>query len=216
MVNLIFPEINLDQVKGVLLDLDNTLYHYEPCHKQALNTCFKSYDWPIDYDSFKKMYRKKRLDVTQRLTPSGACRSRLFAFQALIEELNIQRNFTLALDMDTIYWKTFLNSMLIDPGASELIRLAKKQHIKLCVVTDMLASIQIQKLAKLNLDSTIDYLVTSEEIGQEKPSPKMFTAALKKLKLQPKDVIMIGDSYDKDISGAEAIGIKGYKVGVPE
>ena len=37
MEKLIFPEINLSGVKGVLLDIDNTIYHYESCHNYALN-----------------------------------------------------------------------------------------------------------------------------------------------------------------------------------
>ena len=37
MGNLIFPEINLIGVKGVLLDIDNTIYHYRSCHNYALD-----------------------------------------------------------------------------------------------------------------------------------------------------------------------------------
>ena len=37
MGKLIFPEINLNGVKGVLLDIDNTIYHYDSCHVYAFN-----------------------------------------------------------------------------------------------------------------------------------------------------------------------------------
>jgi len=42
----------------------------------------------------------------------------------------------------------------------------------------------------------------------------MFKTALKKLKLKPNEVIMIGDSESKDIKGAEALGIRPYKISI--
>jgi putative hydrolase of the HAD superfamily len=49
-------------------------------------------------------------------------------------------------------------------------------------------------------------------VGIEKPNKKMFQSALEKLRLSTDQVIMIGDSIDKDISGAEEMGIKSYLV----
>ena len=56
----------------------------------------------------------------------------------------------------------------------------------------------------------IDIIVTSEEVGIEKPSTQMFYTILQKLNLNPCDVIMIGDNYDKDIIGAINANILGY------
>ena len=41
MEKLIFPKIPFNEFKGVLLDIDNTIYHYESCHKLALNSLLK-------------------------------------------------------------------------------------------------------------------------------------------------------------------------------
>ena len=49
--------------------------------------------------------------------------------------------------------------------------------------------------------------MTSEEAGKEKPDKKMFTLAMEKLNLFPEQIIMIGDSFQKDVKGAEAVGI---------
>ena len=81
---------------------------------------------------------------------------------------------------------------------------------KTCILTDLTSHIQHRKILKLGLQAYIDYIVTSEEVGADKPSEMMFKAALKKMSLQPHEVCMIGDSFEKDIIGANNYGIFGF------
>ena len=67
-----------------------------------------------------------------------------------------------------------------------------------------------KKILKLDLEEYIDFLVTSEEVGHEKPNKKIFEKALKKINLQNDQVVMIGDSMAKDIEGAKSLKIDSY------
>jgi len=211
-----FPTINPVATKAVLLDLDNTLYRYEPCHQHALRQSFllfeKRSNSSIDMDKFAVLYRKHRNLVTKRLSPYAACRSRLFAFLHLLEEMKISSAFNLALDLESQYWKTFIGNLKITVLAESFLLDCKSKGMKLCIVSDMTASIQIRKIQQLGIREIIDYLVTSEEAGREKPFPDMFKLALKKMQLSPGEVIMIGDSKEKDVRGAQALGIKSFHV----
>lgn len=211
-----FPNINLNNVKGVLLDLDNTLYSYDICHMAAIQECYSRYKNNISpslsFTDFHNIYRQKRDLVTKRLSPSGACRSRMFAFQAMFEEIKLEKGFEIAQQYDEVYWDTLISKISLEQDASIFLQQCKDLEIDICIVTDMIANIQIKKLQKLGIVSNIKYLVTSEEVGAEKPDPRMFQACLNKLNLSPQEVIMIGDSENKDIKGAEAMGIKSYKV----
>ncbi len=53
----------------------------------------------------------------------------------------------------------------------------------------------------------IHHIVTAQEAGVEKPHPRMFELALQKLQMQPHEVVMVGDSHERDIAGAQAMGI---------
>ena len=77
----------------------------------------------------------------------------------------------------------------------------------IAIVSDMTTHIQLRKLKKLKITKYIDYLVTSEEAGSEKPHSIMFLLALNKLRLKPEEVIMVGDSLISDIEGANSVGI---------
>jgi HAD superfamily hydrolase (TIGR01549 family) len=55
----------------------------------------------------------------------------------------------------------------------------------------------------------VDAWVSSGVHGKVKPSPSIFRAVLELLEVAPSEAVMIGDSPEDDVAGAEAIGIRG-------
>ena len=56
----------------------------------------------------------------------------------------------------------------------------------------------------------MDCVVGSREFGRTKPHPEIFRHALALLDVRPGDAAMIGDSYEDDIEGARALGMKAF------
>jgi FMN hydrolase / 5-amino-6-(5-phospho-D-ribitylamino)uracil phosphatase len=54
----------------------------------------------------------------------------------------------------------------------------------------------------------VDAWISSGVHGKVKPSPTIFQAALELLGVEPAAAVMIGDSPDDDVAGAEAIGMR--------
>jgi putative hydrolase of the HAD superfamily len=54
----------------------------------------------------------------------------------------------------------------------------------------------------------VEAIVGSKEHGRVKPHASIFFAALRALDVDPDEVAMVGDSYEDDIEGARAIGIR--------
>lgn len=219
MESLVFPKISLNKIKGVLIDIDNTLYSYDFAHQAALKITYgtlikEKVLLDTSFAEFCEKYRKKRNEVTKRLKAQGACRSRLFAFQALFEEMQIPQAFNRALSYENLYWETLIKNAKLNSGAHQFLKKCHIQNVSICAISDMQAHFQIQKLQKLEIDRLIDYLVTSEEVGEEKPSSIIFETALRKLNLSASEVVMVGDSIEKDIKGAENMGIKAFQVQV--
>lgn len=50
------------------------------------------------------------------------------------------------------------------------------------------------------------YVIDSAEVGVRKPDPEIYKLALEKMQLQPADVTVIGDSYQRDIAPALSLG----------
>ncbi len=191
--------------KGILLDIDNTLYDYDNSHKIALNRVitFLKEKFFLSEKELNEAYTKARNLVQIELGHTAASHNRLLYFQKMLELLEANP-LIYGLIVYDLYWDTFLASMKPFNGIYEFL---EKYKNRICFVTDLTAHIQHRKIKELKLDQYSFLMVTSEEAGREKPHPYMFMAALKKMNLNADEVCMIGDSFNKDIVGASNLGI---------
>ena len=98
--------------------------------------------------------------------------------------------------------------MVLFDGAEDLLRKLHEKKIPLAICSDLTTAIQLRKLERLGIAQYFSAIVTSEEVGIEKPDKKMFTQVAYKLKIAPSNLLMIGDDYSKDIIGARDFGLK--------
>jgi putative hydrolase of the HAD superfamily len=78
---------------------------------------------------------------------------------------------------------------------------------RLAVVTDGLNVKQWEKLIRLGLSDLFHTVVIAGQDIQPKPSPQPFIAAANQFNLRPEECIVVGDRPDKDIAGAKRAGM---------
>ncbi len=61
----------------------------------------------------------------------------------------------------------------------------------------------------LGLSAWLQVMVTSQEVGFNKPHPEIFQAALKQAGVKPEEAIYVGDQYKIDVLGANGVGMVG-------
>ena len=91
-------------------------------------------------------------------------------------------------------------------GAEELVRYLATKY-PLTVVTNGFIEVQYEKFDKSGLRDCFSHIVLSEEVGCQKPNPRIFEEALRMNGLPAEDVLMVGDSWYSDIQGAINAGI---------
>ena len=79
---------------------------------------------------------------------------------------------------------------------------------KLHIITNGFEEVQHKKLKNSGIDCYFSTVTTSEEVGLKKPNPKVFLTALNKANSLPAQSVMIGDSLEADILGANNIGMQ--------
>jgi putative hydrolase of the HAD superfamily len=84
--------------------------------------------------------------------------------------------------------------------------------LKLGVITNGLAVKQWEKIIRLGLQHFFHAVVISEEAGVEKPNEKIFAKAAAKIKVNPRECMMVGDRLDQDIPGAKKAGFATVQV----
>ena len=202
MIKEKFNKTNLKKPKAIFFDTDNTLYEYYPANKAAEEAvCKKAKNLlGIEKIEFIKIYEKAKYEVKNNLKETASSHSRLLYFQRMIELLGYKAQLLLALDFEQTFWRTFLVNAPLFPGLKETLVYFKEINIPIAVVTDLTSHIQLRKLTYFGLEDMFDAVVTSEEVGIDKPNKKNFVLALKKLDLSTKDYFwMIGDNPYSDI-----------------
>ena len=195
--------------KGILLDLDNTLYNYDKSHQVAQKVLFSKISklFDLSFTEINDFYNKSRSQIHSELNGTASSHNRLLYIQRLLELAGLN-SLEKSLELYDLYWDSFIENIEVYEGVYNFLE-SLSSH-KICLLTDLTADIQFKKVVKLKLDKYIEFMVTSEEAGIEKPNSKMFSMALNKIGLDYSDVCMIGDNFDKDIMGACNLGIKSF------
>ena len=196
-------------IKAVILDLDDTLYAFEPLHEEAMErVCdYACKELGITAQQFEDAYAFGKNETKRMLGDVASSHNRVLYCQKALEYLGVGV-VPMSLRMYDIYWGTILERMCLRDGAKEFLGRMHEQGVKVLICTDLTVHIQHRKIETLGIENDIDYLVTSEEAGREKPSLEIFTFCLEKLGLSAEEVCCIGDSPVRDVEGARAAGIQ--------
>lgn len=93
------------------------------------------------------------------------------------------------------------------PGAVELVaRLSAA--VPVALVTNGPPDIQWLKIEQAGIGSHLSAVVISGETGVGKPDPASFGRALELLDVSPEHAVMVGDSWERDVTGALAVGMR--------
>lgn len=104
------------------------------------------------------------------------------------------------------------------PKTADILIYLKSKGYRLGVISNGLTIKQWEKLIRLNLHHFFDEIITSEEVGFEKPNKAIFEEALDKMNCKAEKSIMVGNKYEVDVVGAIDAGMSAILVNstIPE
>lgn len=194
---------------GIILDLDNTLYNYNFLEKKCMDNLILEVErrYKINSQIFLKNLEIAKKELKHEIPNTASSHNRFIYFKKCCEKLNLKNNDVLTLN--EIYWNFFLENIELNEGVLNFLIFMKKENKKIIILTDFQTEYQYKKLEKLGLLDLFDFIITSEEVGIEKPSKKMFQEVLNLTGIEREKLIMIGDNYLKDIEGCMNSNIYG-------
>ena len=86
----------------------------------------------------------------------------------------------------------------------EVLRELKK-HYPMVLVSNFYGNIAVV-LREFGFEGLFDHIIESAVVGVRKPDPQIFTLGVEALGLKPEEVVVVGDSMDKDIIPAQKAG----------
>lgn len=196
-------------IRAVIFDIDGTLYDYESANKEAMKAVSEYAAAQFGWEAARFPAENKAMMkvLGGLLNGTAASHNRLIRYQNILEKHSLPLH-PHALKMHALYWDTLLRRMRMSPGADRVMEELRKRGVRIGIGTDMTARIQFVKLERLGLLPLVDFLVTSEEAGAEKPDGKLFRRCAEKADAAPAECLFVGDSPEKDYRGAKATGMQ--------
>ena len=197
-----------EAIKTVIFDIDNTLYDFTYSNNIALNKLreYTKENFSWTYEEFDAKHVKVQEDIYSLMGHNGICRDRILRYKWMLEESSLPLHH--AARMYELYWNTMLDTLRPYDGARDVMKAVKDMGLSVGIGTDMTVYIQVLKLERMNMMQYVDFMITSEEAGEEKPSPAFFDMCIKKAKCSPGECLFVGDSLSKDYVGAVSAGMK--------
>jgi putative hydrolase of the HAD superfamily len=196
---------------AVLFDLDDTLFDHRACTREALREVQRRYAalGARPFGEFEAAHalllEALHLDVLAgRLSIEAARQKR---FESLLEQAGEPAAPALASQVAATYRQCYIRHRQAVPGALDLLR-ALHGHVALGVVTNNVASEQLEKIETCGMAPWLDAVIISEQVGVAKPDPRIFALALDRLGVAPDAAVMVGDNWAIDVVGARAAGLR--------
>ena len=189
-------------IKGVVFDLDNTLLDFMQMKEFAVKAAVKGMieagllvDEDQSYKEIIAIYEEFGWENQQ-------------VFDVFIEkQVGYVEHKFLAAGI-VAYRRAREANLMAYPNVNKTLMALTKAGIKLGVVSDAPSREAWLRIYYLNLYHFFDVVITFDDSGERKPSAVPFKMSLEALQLEPRETIMVGDWPERDVVGAQQIGMK--------
>ncbi|MCW4055537.1 MAG: HAD family hydrolase [Candidatus Bathyarchaeota archaeon] len=205
-------------IKAVLFDMGNTLIKYDlGSPEEVFQRVLASLGVHRSLDELKKAFvsAEKEAKNLSLLSSFGKveCEEYWIRWDSLVlKHLGIAENCGLA-KMVSTEWIDFVDCTLYPEVKAVLLEL-KQRGLRIGLISNAYEEEIHSILKKADLEpATFDIIVGVDTIREAKPDPHIFKYAISRLEVQPEEALLVGDSVDVDLKGAETAGLHALLIG---
>ena len=192
-------------IKVLMFDVDNTLLDFGKCSEMSIRKAFSEAGLPLD-SNVLKVFPEINEILWNRVEEKTLTVEELWKIRwnIIFERLNIDYD---GVKFEKIFHVYLSKSHVPMQGAKSLLETAKGKY-RMFIASNAPKGQQEYRLSKENMLCCFERLFVSGDIGVFKPSKEFFDICIKSINVPKKEIMMIGDSYTADITGAYNAGIK--------
>lgn len=195
--------------RAIIFDFDNTLEEWLPFEEEVERQCSRelSDKYGIPAEEFQRAFDTIKVSyLRQRAIPQDYGRDVWFS-EALahfkVYDVDIK-------PLVEHYWELLTARVRLFPGTKELLdRL--RPRFRLGLLSDGDGKERHWKEARIKrvgLDGAFHAVVTSNDIGANKPHPRCFIETARQLGVRPEECFMVGDNPPIDLAMAKELGME--------
>lgn len=188
-------------IKGYIFDYGGTLDTGGHHWGKVIWHAYERQQVPVSEAQFREAYvhGERTLGKNPIIQPD-------FTFRQTLEK-------KLQLQLEFLHQEYYLSPLLDDlysrtqaeTRKSREVLLRLKEQYPMVLVSNFYGNIQTV-LSEFDLDGVFSQIIESAVVGVRKPDPRIFSLGVEALGLKPDEVVVVGDSIDKDIVPARQAG----------
>ena len=202
-------------IRAVFFDLYNTLVSYDPPREEIQAAVLKDFGIEVSPEALRRPIMTADDFIYQEHARSPLSKRSKEETMALYAQYHgiVLREAGLEASQELIAgilkkWMHFdLKMVLFDDVIPALTHLRE-----LGLILGLISNVDrdITPLyQELGLSAWLQVVVTSQEVGFNKPQPEIFQEALKQAGVKPSEAIYVGDQHQIDVVGANEAGMRG-------
>ena len=201
-------------VIGILFDYGDTLVRTEP-NALVLSSILDSLGFDFDPQAVVAVASRfgEHWNANYASLPRGRRWTRAVRIdcnKTVLEGLGLdQENFPALASRVTDLWPKYEKRSLYDDVLATL-RTLSQASLPMGVVSQNLgtSSYLRKELDQLGISKYFKIVLTSEDVGYDKPDARLFLESAREIGLRPSDIFYVGNDYQKDVVGARAAGMR--------
>lgn len=203
--------LDIKKIKGIIFDYGGTIDSNGKHWAEVIWDAYQQTNIPVSKEQFREayIYAERYLAVNPVIEPNdhfGILLKKKADLQiAYLVDKNYLSDKTKTSEFSLAVSAQCYNfaKKIIDKEKSLLSEL--KNHYPMVLVSNFYGNVQAV-LADFELLHLFDDIIESAVVGVRKPDPAIFAIGVDKLSLPASQIVVIGDSYKKDIVPATAVG----------
>lgn len=201
--------MKFNNIQHIFFDLDHTLWDFDKNSALTFEIIFKEQKIDLNINDFLaaytpinenywKLYRDNKISKEDLRT--GRLKDCFNSLKYEVSPFVIE-----TLSVQYIKFLPGFNNLL--ENTHEMLDYLYPKY-NLHIITNGFEEVQHNKLQNSKISPFFRTVTTSEEAGVKKPHSGIFKLALEKSGGNPRNSLMIGDSYEADILGAQKMGMQ--------
>ncbi|TKC13032.1 noncanonical pyrimidine nucleotidase, YjjG family [Pedobacter polaris] len=201
----------MQQYKHIFFDLDHTIWDFDRNAQETLLELYEVYQLKalgLKSTDFIELYTENNHRLWQQYHLGEITKEKLREerFRKTFLELGIKPEHV-PQQFEDDYVKISPTKTNLFAGAERVLAYLQKKY-QLHIISNGFKETTLTKMNLSGLNPYFTNVIISEDVGVNKPNKRIFEHALEKAIATKEESIMIGDSLEADIRGAQDFGMK--------
>ncbi|MFX1480012.1 MAG: HAD family hydrolase [Promethearchaeota archaeon] len=200
-------KINLEKYKGIVWDLDGTIYDISEAIRKAVGDSVEKYEMKVNTEEIMEEIAHLIEEIQNFPVPKILLNSYELLKVEFLAGISFFKKLRIAIFLFNQFNKYKEDESRIFEGVDKLLSKMHKKKLRLAILTNNKSQYAEEVLEKFNLTKYFDTIIGFNDVSEVKPSPEGIQLILKKWNIKPSEAIFIGD-MSTDVDAGKAANVK--------